>query len=91
MTLLYIGALLFGGSHLFSILFHGLRDSFRAQMGPKAWRALYGAVSLLGLVLIGSLAYARGRLPWSDSMRCVVVYLTHVGAITVSQWQMFSN
>ena len=31
MTLLYIGSLLFGGSHLFAILFPGLRDSFRAQ------------------------------------------------------------
>jgi diguanylate cyclase (GGDEF)-like protein len=38
----------------------------------------------VGLVLIGSLGYARGRLPWSDSTRCLVVYLTHVGAITIS-------
>lgn len=52
MTLLYIGSLLFGGSHLFSILFHGLRDSFRAQLGEKLWKALYGLVSLLGLVLM---------------------------------------
>ena len=52
MTLLYIGSLLFGGSHLFSILFPGLRDSFRAQLGEKAWKALYGLVSLLGLVLM---------------------------------------
>ncbi|MEI8179203.1 NnrU family protein [Aestuariivirga sp.] len=52
MTLLYIGSLLFGGSHLFSILFPGLRDSFRSQMGEKAWKALYGLVSLAGLVLM---------------------------------------
>ena len=52
MTLLYIGSLLFGGSHLFSILFPGLRDSFKAQLGDKAWKALYGAVSLLGVVLM---------------------------------------
>ena len=52
MTLLYIGSLLFGGSHLFSILFHGLRDSFRAQLGEKLWKALYGVVSLLGIVLM---------------------------------------
>jgi diguanylate cyclase (GGDEF)-like protein len=38
----------------------------------------------VGLVLVGSLTYARGRLPWSDSMRCIVLYLTHVGAITIS-------
>ena len=52
MTLLYIGSLLFGGSHLFAILFPGLRDSFRAQLGAKAWKALYGVVSLLGLALM---------------------------------------
>lgn len=52
MTLLYIGSLLFGGSHLFSILFHGLRDSFRTQLGEKAWKALYGVVSLVGVVLM---------------------------------------
>jgi diguanylate cyclase (GGDEF)-like protein len=38
----------------------------------------------VGLVLAGSLAYARGRLPWSDSMRCRALYLTHVGAMTIS-------
>ena len=60
MTLLYIGSLLFGGSHLFSILFPGLRDSFRAQLGEKAWKALYGMVSLVGLVLmIWGFAQAR--------------------------------
>jgi uncharacterized membrane protein len=52
MTLLYLGSLLFGGSHLFSILFPGLRDSFRAQLGEKAWKAAYGLVSLVGVVLM---------------------------------------
>jgi uncharacterized membrane protein len=60
MTLLYLGCLLFGGSHLFSILFPGLRDSFRAQAGPKAWKALYGLVSLAGLVLM-VVGYAGSR------------------------------
>ena len=60
MTLLYIGSLLFGGSHLFSILFPGLRDSFRAQMGEKAWKALYGVVSLVGLGLM-VVGYSRTR------------------------------
>lgn len=60
MTLLYIGSLLFGGSHLFSILFPGLRDSFRAQLGPRAWKALYGVVSLVGLVLM-VVGYSRSR------------------------------
>lgn len=60
MTLLYIGSLLFGGSHLFSILFPGLRDSFRAQLGAKAWKALYGMMSLAGLVLM-VMGYAGSR------------------------------
>jgi uncharacterized membrane protein len=64
MTLLYIGSLLFGGSHLFSILFPGLRDSFRAQLGEKPWKALYGAVSLLGLVLM--VVGFRNALPEPD-------------------------
>jgi diguanylate cyclase (GGDEF)-like protein len=38
----------------------------------------------VGLVLLGSLSYARGRLPWSDSTRCRALYLTHVGAMTIS-------
>lgn len=60
MTLLYIGCLLFGGSHLFSILFPGLRDSFRAQLGEKAWKALFGAVSLAGLALM-VVGFGRAR------------------------------
>ena len=52
MTTLYIGILLFGGSHLLSILFPGLRDSFKAQLGEKAWKAAYAIVSLAGLVLM---------------------------------------
>lgn len=52
MTTLYLGILLLGGSHLLSVLFPGLRDSFRAQLGEKAWKAIFAAVSLLGLVLM---------------------------------------
>ena len=60
MTLLYIGSLLFGGSHLFSILFPGLRDSFRAQLGEKGWKALYGIVSLAGVVLM-AVGFSQAR------------------------------
>ena len=48
MTLLYIGSLLFGGTHLFSILFPGLRDGFKARLGEKPWKGLYALVSLAG-------------------------------------------
>lgn len=60
MTLLYLGSLLFGGSHLLAILFPGLRDSFRAQFGEKAWKALFGIVSLAGVVLM-VVGFGRAR------------------------------
>lgn len=60
MTLLYIGCLLFGGSHLFSSLFPGLRDSFKAQLGEKPWKGLYSLVSLAGLVLM-VVGYSQSR------------------------------
>ena len=60
MTLLYIGCLLFGGSHLFSSLFPGLRDSFKAQLGEKPWKGIYSLVSLVGLVLM-VVGYSQSR------------------------------
>lgn len=60
MMLLYIGCLLFGGGHLVSILFPGLRDSFRAQLGDKAWKGVYGVVSLAGVVLM-VIGFSRAR------------------------------
>ena len=60
MTWLYLGCLLFGGAHLFSILFPGLRDSFRAQLGEKPWKGLYALVSLVGLVLM-VVGYGQSR------------------------------
>ena len=35
MTLLYLGSLLFGGSHLFSIFVPGARDALEARLGEK--------------------------------------------------------
>ena len=52
MTALYLGIILFGGSHLFSILFPGARDSLKRKLGEKAWKGLYALVSLAGLVLL---------------------------------------
>lgn len=60
MTLLYIGALLFGGMHLFSIFLPGLRDGFRARLGEKPWKGLYAIVSLLGLILM-IMGYSQSR------------------------------
>lgn len=52
LAILYGGVLLFGGSHLLSILFPGLRDRFKAQMGEASWKKLYAIVSLIGIVMI---------------------------------------
>jgi uncharacterized membrane protein len=52
MTALYLGIILFGGSHLFSIFFPGVRDRLETRLGEKAWKGLYAIVSLVGLVLV---------------------------------------
>ena len=52
MTYLYLGILLFGGPHLFSILFPALRDSLKQSLGENPWKGLYAVVSLVGLVLL---------------------------------------
>lgn len=60
MTYLYFGILLFGGLHLFSILFPALRDGLRQRIGEKPWKGLYALVSLagLGLMIVG---FAKSR------------------------------
>lgn len=60
MTLLYIGSLLFAGTHLFSILLPGARDGFKARLGEKPWKGLYAILSLLGLMLM-VVGYSRSR------------------------------
>jgi uncharacterized membrane protein len=52
MTLLYIGAVLFAGTHLFGILLPGVRNGLRASIGEKPWKGIYGLLSLLGVVLM---------------------------------------
>lgn len=52
MTALYLGMLLFGGSHLFSILFPAARDGLEARLGEKGWKAIYSLASLAGLALL---------------------------------------
>ncbi len=52
MTYLYIGIILFGGSHLFSILLPRQRDALKARLGEKAWKGAYGVVGLIGLGLM---------------------------------------
>ena len=52
MSLLVLGLLLFLGIHSSRIVADGPRGRFIAQRGEGAWKGLYSAVSLAGLVLI---------------------------------------
>ena len=49
MTALWIGIILFGGTHLFSILMPGQRDALKARLGEKAYKGIYAAATLVGL------------------------------------------
>jgi uncharacterized membrane protein len=60
MTLLYIGGLLFAGTHLFSILFPAARDGLKLRLGEKPWKGVYALLSLAGVVLM-VMGYGRSR------------------------------
>jgi uncharacterized membrane protein len=49
MIYLWLGALLFGGLHLFSTLMPSQRDALRNTLGEKAWKSAYSLLSLLGI------------------------------------------
>ena len=49
MIYLYIGMILFGGAHLFSILLPGFRDRLKARLEERVWKGAYAVVSLAGL------------------------------------------
>ena len=61
MTLLIIGLIVFLGTHSIAIFSPGGRDALAEKMGPLAWKALYGVVSLIGLLLIIK-GYAGARM-----------------------------
>ena len=60
MTALYIGMILFGGIHLFSIFLPAVRDGFEAKLGEKRWKGLYALVSLAGIVFL-TVGYWQSR------------------------------
>lgn len=64
MTALYLGIILFGGIHLFSILLPQLRDTLKTSLGEKAWKGLYTLISIagLGLMIYGFLQSRSGPL-----------------------------
>jgi uncharacterized membrane protein len=49
MTILIIGILLFGGSHLFSVVMTPIRNRLSAWLGEGRYKAIYSIVSIVGL------------------------------------------
>jgi len=61
MSTLIFGLILFLGSHSFSIFAPGVRDRLVGRLGEWPWKAMYGAVALVGLVLVVQ-GYGQARL-----------------------------
>ena len=61
MTVLLLGLILFFAVHSVSIFSPGWRDAMAARFGEIPWKAGYGLVSLIGLVLI-IYGYGMARL-----------------------------
>ncbi len=81
MTYVWLGAVLFGGLHLFSTLLPGQRNRLRDSIGEKAWKGGYSLLSLVGIVFF-ILAYrsmAEGSLgdllyqPWVQGKHLVML------------------
>jgi uncharacterized membrane protein len=89
MTALYLGIILFGGSHLFSIFFPGARDGLKAKFGEKAWKGIYAILSLAGIVFL-VIAYLGSRggplaadwvyvpAPWAKHATMLLVLLAFI-------------
>lgn len=92
MTSLLVGIALLGGLHLISILLPGLRDGLRTRLGERPWRAIYAAVSLVGLgfMIRGFMQSRSGPLAadWlyfpSDGLRHVTMLLVLLGLILIA-------
>jgi uncharacterized membrane protein len=52
MTSVYIGVILFAGTHLFSMLMPAARDSLKARLGENAFKGVYSIVGLIGIALM---------------------------------------
>jgi uncharacterized membrane protein len=81
MTYLWLGALLFGGLHLFSTLLPQQRNRLRDGIGENPWKIVYSLLSLLGIVFF-VLAYrnmAEGGLgdllyqPWAQGKHLLML------------------
>lgn len=92
MTYIILGVLLFGGFHLFSILFPGARDAVKRRLGETGWRMMFAAASLIaiGMLVIG-FVLTRGIPAESDvfyeempEMRHLTMLLVLLGFILMA-------
>jgi uncharacterized membrane protein len=56
----YLGILLFGGVHLWSLFAPAQRDQLKARLGESRFKLAYSALSLAGVVFL-ALGYMHGR------------------------------
>jgi uncharacterized membrane protein len=89
MNLLYVGIFLFGGSHLFSILFPAVRNRLQAWIGERAYKGAYSLISVVGVILMGwgyVLARGDGSLMYQpyEGARHVTFMLVLIGFILMA-------
>jgi uncharacterized membrane protein len=83
---LALGVLLFGGSHLFSLIAPDARDRLKLRLGKGPYMGLYSLVALAGIVCLG-LAYSQDTgeqlyEPW-DNGRHIVMTLVLIGFVFI--------
>lgn len=89
MTILIFGVLLFGGSHLFSVLFPSVRNRLKAWLGEARFKGAYSLVSAIGLGLMFwgyALTRENGEILYvpSPGARHITMLLVLLGFISMS-------
>lgn len=92
MAYFWIGTVLFGGVHLFSLLLPGRRDALKARYGERTWKSVYSIIALAGLALMiagfwmsrsGPAAADLLYIP-ADSLRQVTMLMVLLAFISIS-------
>jgi uncharacterized membrane protein len=66
MIYLWLGALLFGGLHVFSTVLPSQRNGLRNALGEKAWKGAYSLLALLGVVFFVLAYRSMNNPPMTD-------------------------
>ena len=89
MTILAIGIVLFGGSHLFSVLLPSVRNRLKAWLGERRYMGGYSLISIIGIGFMTwgyALTRDNGELLYEplSSARHVTMLLVLLGFICIS-------